>query len=269
MALSQSDFVAKPSAVNSSPHVKLYIFPTFAYADQRQEDAWRVRVDGVCLKSKTRRIKKKVLVNLLKRLIDVDDAQLDTELCQSRMEPFFLAPSKKRKITFRLDDRPLPIAKKTKRNGQFRGKLLVPHTDLTVGSVQKGAFGLSAADQKTDTFAGDLSVQMIEPEGRSIISDIDDTIKFSNVENRVELLKNTFMRDFTAIEGMPAIYQQLFKLNYRFHYVTASPWQLFEPLQQFIDADYPKGSMHFRTFRLSDHLLKLSLIHISEPTRPY
>ena len=174
-----------------------------------------------------------------------------------------MAPLRKRKIRFEIDDQPIATIKKTKRNGQFRARLLVKEADLLQGESGRGGFELSARDRESSFLAGTLPIRMIPAEGHSIISDIDDTIKFSNVENRAELLANTFARPFVPIEGMAAVYRELANNGVEFHYVTASPWQLFEPLNAFIgEFGYPDGSMHFRTFRISDHLLKrVGVIH--------
>lgn len=246
--------------------MKLYLFPTFASPDPRHENAWRVRVNGACLKPSNRKLKRRVLTNVLRRLTDVPDEELESELCRQRTEPFFLAGYRKRQINFRINDQLIPARRKTKRTGQFRAKLVIPASDLSAETNEQGIFQLSAHDADSGLKAGDdLRIRMIGPTGRSIISDIDDTIKFSDVENRAELLANTFTRPFRAIEGMPKVFQQAEQAGYDFHYVTASPWQLYEPLYQFlIDEAYPEGSMHFRTFRVSDHVLKkLGVIHRS------
>ena len=49
--------------------------------------------------------------------------------------------------------------------------------------------------------------QLLEPEGVSIISDVDDTIKHSNVPDRRDLFRNTFVREFVPVPGMPELYQ--------------------------------------------------------------
>lgn len=244
--------------------VKLFLFPSFAAPDPRHENAWRVRVSGVCLKSKTRKLKRTVLLNILRRFTDVPEEELQSELCLQRSEPFILAGSRKSRILFEIDGHPLATMKKTKRNGQFRAKLLVKESELSEKVSDSRVLELSARDEESNTEAGKLRIPLIAAEGESIISDIDDTIKFSNVENRAELLANTFTRPFTTVEGMAGLFKQLKESNdYEFHYVTASPWQLYEPLNEFLgDSGFPAGSMHFRTFRVSDHLLKrLGVIH--------
>ena len=44
-------------------------------------------------------------------------------------------------------------------------------------------------------------IQLIDPNGISVISDIDDTVKITNVADRRELLANTLLREFVAVRG--------------------------------------------------------------------
>ena len=108
-----------------------------------------------------------------------------------------------------------------------------------------------------DTLADDPrkfygEVQLIPENGVSVISDIDDTIKISEVLDKRKLLKNIFVNEYKAPEGMPELYQQLKEKGYFFHYVSASPWQLYPSLKPFMEALYPKGTMMLRHFRLKD-----------------
>jgi phosphatidate phosphatase APP1 len=47
--------------------------------------------------------------------------------------------------------------------------------------------------------------------GCSIISDIDDTIKISEVPNKKKLMINTFKKDFKAVPGYFQFYLKLYK----------------------------------------------------------
>ena len=51
---------------------------------------------------------------------------------------------------------------------------------------------------------------------------------------------------------MPELYQRLKERGAYFHYVSASPWQLYPSLQPFMQAHYPQGTLMFRHFRLKD-----------------
>jgi phosphatidate phosphatase APP1 len=93
--------------------------------------------------------------------------------------------------------------------------------------------------------------------GLSLVSDIDDTIKDSNVLVRRELLLNTFVRPFVAVNGMAARYRQFAQAHpdLRVHYVSGSPHQLYPALADFLDnAQFPAGSLHLRDVRLRQEL---------------
>jgi phosphatidate phosphatase APP1 len=84
---------------------------------------------------------------------------------------------------------------------------------------------------------------VIDEDGLSVISDIDDTVKVTNVANRRELLANTLFREFRAVTGMPEIYREWEAHGAAFHYVSASPWQLASCLERFLgESGIPGGS---------------------------
>jgi hypothetical protein len=89
---------------------------------------------------------------------------------------------------------------------------------------------------------------IVPAEGLSVISDIDDTIKRTQVRDRREMLLNTFARRFEPAPGMAAGYRALAQApGTRFHYLSASPIQLYPALDDFLrDANFPAGSMHLR-----------------------
>jgi len=70
------------------------------------------------------------------------------------------------------------------------------------------------------------TIYVLARDGISIISDIDDTVKISNVLSKRSLLKHTFYSYFKPVEGMSDLYQKWSEQNCQFHYVSASPWQL-------------------------------------------
>ncbi|KAJ2922928.1 hypothetical protein H1R20_g14204, partial [Candolleomyces eurysporus] len=79
--------------------------------------------------------------------------------------------------------------------------------------------------------------------GFGIISDIDDTIKVSNVLDTASLLRSTFLDEPKAVSGMPQLYSSLRTSlqNPQFIYLTGSPYQFYPFLNNFIDSTYPKG----------------------------
>jgi len=75
----------------------------------------------------------------------------------------------------------------------------------------------------------------------------------SEVGDRQELLRNTFCRPMRPVAGMATLYDRLKGQGAAFHYVSASPWQLYEPLSAFIASNgFPAGTFHLKQFRVKD-----------------
>src|SRR5260370_22693563 len=101
---------------------------------------------------------------------------------------------------------------------------------------------------------GEGRVQLLGAEGVSVISDIDDTIKITEIPAGSEVVAlNTFFRPFASVEqpdNMLSMYQGFTsKPGVSFHYVSGGPWQLYELLAAYLidDRHFPAGSFHLRT----------------------
>jgi phosphatidate phosphatase APP1 len=100
------------------------------------------------------------------------------------------------------------------------------------------------------TFGGTL--RLIAPAGVSVISDIDDTVKDSNVTDRSELLANTFLRPYRTIEGMAEVYDAWNRQGVAIHFLTGSPWQLYPALWRFLkNSGFPGVEIQMREFRVT------------------
>lgn len=95
-------------------------------------------------------------------------------------------------------------------------------------------------------------VRVIESSGVSVISDIDDTIKHSNISlGAREIFRNTFLRDLSdlTIEGVREWYTSLHDMGVEIHYCSNSPWQLYPVLATFFRlAGLPPGSIQLKQY---------------------
>ncbi|KAK0710869.1 hypothetical protein B0H67DRAFT_491820, partial [Lasiosphaeris hirsuta] len=95
-------------------------------------------------------------------------------------------------------------------------------------------------------------IQIIETRGVSLISDIDDTIKRSNIHlGAREIFRNTFIRDLAdlTIDGVQEWYRGLSEMGVKVHYCSNSPWQLFPVLATyFLIAGLPQGTIHLKHY---------------------
>lgn len=92
-------------------------------------------------------------------------------------------------------------------------------------------------------------LNVVPAQGISVVSDVDDTIKITNVLDQQELLRNTFFRPFEAVPGMAAAYKSwATKPGTTFHYVSKTPWQLYGPLRAFLAKEgFPAGTYHLKS----------------------
>ncbi|KAK7428613.1 hypothetical protein QQZ08_004874 [Neonectria magnoliae] len=95
-------------------------------------------------------------------------------------------------------------------------------------------------------------IKITEPYGVSLISDIDDTVKRSNILGGAkEIFRNTFIRDLSdlSIDGVKEWFNRMHDLGVSMHYCSNSPWQLFPVLASYFKlAGLPPGSLHLKQY---------------------
>ncbi|KAL5359944.1 hypothetical protein BJX96DRAFT_149406 [Aspergillus floccosus] len=95
-------------------------------------------------------------------------------------------------------------------------------------------------------------VEVIEPSGVSLISDIDDTVKHSAIANGAkEIFRNTFVRELSelTVDGVADWYNKLAKMGVDIHYVSNAPWQLYPLLERYFKlVGLPPGSVHLKSY---------------------
>lgn len=95
-------------------------------------------------------------------------------------------------------------------------------------------------------------IQVIEPAGVSLVSDIDDTVKRSGIiMGAKEVCRNTFVRELSelTVDGVGQWYRKLAGMGVQLHYVSNSPWQLYSLLEKYFKvAGLPPGSFHLKQY---------------------
>jgi phosphatidate phosphatase APP1 len=175
------------------------------------------------------------------------------------LQPFLVDNERGKTVSIRLGERQQkldPSAANGHLYGSFR--LSTDEADQLLGDHPGGPgwgnFRAVTSAEDKRKFSG--RIQFVPQEGLSVISDIDDTIKNTRVTERGEMLANTFTRKFRAVKGMAGLYKQAADQGVVFHYVSGSPWQLYEPLAEFFaDVGFPAGSFHLKYFRVKDSTL--------------
>lgn len=252
----------RSGCTNITPHEHIVLYPTFGHLVD-DGSTWRIPVYGSIYEPGVVTLRRKLLLRVLRRVMDVAPEALDTEIFRQRIAAFIAATERGKRVALSAGSRIYRLQKKTKRNGQFSGTVRLPAQNIAelCNRSDHGwlEFGVVTPDGDSRVFAG--RAQLLGDEGVSVISDIDDTIKHSDVGSRRALLANTFLREFQSISGMAERYQNWADDGAAFHYVSSSPWQLYEPLAELREcAGFPQGSFHLRAFRLRDHMLRRVLL---------
>jgi len=243
-----------------NPDHEVIFFPTFGWFNELT-GLWNITINGAVVRPGSPSFTKRMMLRVLRRLMKARPEELESEIFQERIQTFAAVAQRGKRIEVDIGDQTHLVCPRSQRNGHFTGTITLAPGDIAdledSGDVSQGwlTFRLRSTDLLSQVFQG--RAQLIEPTGVSVISDIDDTIKHTAVSNRRELLNNTFLREFTAIDGMSALYQQWAEQGAALHYVSSSPWQLYHPLSAFCGGEmFPNGTMHLRFFRLRDHLMK-------------
>lgn len=245
---------AAVSVAGASPLKKdeeVIFFPTGAYFDSG-DGHWVVPVHGWVFEMEENSWWREGLVARMPDWLDAEVEDANRSVYERRAGMFLVDNERNKDIEVLLGDRRHSMSP-SRPNGHFNGAVRV---DVDQARAE-------AADNwilyRVDPPEGDQRVflgrsLLIDPVGVSVISDIDDTIKISNVRDEKELLRNTFLRPFEPVPDMSELYTTwAAEHGAVFHYVSGSPWQLYPALADFLlEAGFPLGSFHLKSIRMRD-----------------
>jgi len=237
----------------------LLAYPGFGQLDS--DSQWRIHVSGLVWQTPVIfSMRQRMMIRMLGGVMQASPDDLSGEMFQSRIIPFMAEADHRRSIIVTIGKTTHRLRKKTRRNGRFSEWMHLSAAEVEQASECSGSNQVvrySVALEDSDAKPAEGVIYLYPKSGFSVVSDIDDTIKDSSVGDRRELLANTFLREFRSIDGMAGVYRQWSELGAGFHYVSSSPWQLFDSLLDLQTVhEFPAGTLHLRNFRLRDQLFK-------------
>ncbi|KAL2858700.1 hypothetical protein BJX68DRAFT_252595 [Aspergillus pseudodeflectus] len=85
------------------------------------------------------------------------------------------------------------------------------------------------------------------PEGWLVVSDVDDTIKYTKTSDTTGILRTTFAEEPRPITGMPQLYSRLERhFEPTWFYLSASPYNLYPFLRGFLRDHFSPGTLILR-----------------------
>ncbi|CAF0888677.1 unnamed protein product, partial [Didymodactylos carnosus] len=229
----------------------MLLFPDIGFQSQINSDNWNLVCHGWRYEGSKRNKFLGLSISSIGEAIAylVSNAEqilyLNDTIQRDRIKPFLVEDESHEVIKINIG-KSSHIAR-TDNEGQFRLDLTYSNDD--VNQLKKDdIISYTAIGDNGDSQEG--VIRLIERNGLSIISDIDDTIKISEVLDKIRLIANTFIHPFKPVLGMADLYQQWkTRYNCSFHYLSAMPDQLYILTQEFINNNnFPNGSFHMRHF---------------------
>lgn len=238
-------------------------FPSYGF--QTVDGSWRVQVSGWAYFPYVPTVRKRWVIRMLAGVMQASENDLQSEIFKERVAKFVSDGSSGHEIYCRVDTLRRKLNQKNKRNGHFSDWVWM-NEELVAQNSFVDENGRRTLRFQVETDHSDMKpveshAYLLPQTGLSVISDIDDTIKISNVGDRRKLLANTFLHEFRGVEGMADLYDQWFQMGTDFHYVSSSPWQLHAPLMELqTHQGFPDGTIHLRNFRLRQHMVERALL---------
>jgi len=242
----------KPVASDVRHDESIVFFPSYAYR-QNGDCEWTAVVRGVVFDPRSHSLRKAAAVKALRYATKRDFTPRERKRFDHRVGRFLVDPKRDKTVVIRVGTRECEIGR-SGADGQFRDVVRLPKSPRessgNTGARRPTWISFEAVTRGNREFTG--RIQLIGPRGLSIISDIDDTIRDSHVTDKAALLTNTFVHPFRPVTGMPALYRTLAGQGVVVHYVSSGPWQLYQPLAEFLRAEkFPDGSVHLQPFHFS------------------
>lgn len=227
---------------------QIIFFPTNAYWD----DGWVLPLRGWVFEYERGSLWRRGSLAILERSFEVNHSARKNPFFKERAWMFLVDNERNKQIKVDVGGKVYSLDT-SKPNGHFKGriKLRTAKAERIADNGDWISYEAVLPGNDGRVFKGE--VQLLYSGDVSVISDIDDTIKISRVARKKKLIRNTFLKQYRPVPGMARLYLHWAKDGASFHYVSGSPWQLYQPLKTFMDeAGFPKGSFALRHFRVKD-----------------
>lgn len=248
LALTAALLIFSPAlATQLKSDEQVILFPTSGYLEDGQ---WVMPVHGWVFELEDDSWWRAAVIKTLRKILGLPEEAVNQEPFRSRLQMFLVDNERGKEIQLNVAGQQL-IAGPSGANGHFHTAAHQSASSVVQVRPELLTVTVRAKDRPADNVTG--RIQLVPAQGLSVISDIDDTIKHSQVLDKSQLVANTFVRPFSAVPGMAELYQGWARDGAAFHYVSSSPWQLYPFLRDFMStAGFPFGSFHLKLFRLKD-----------------
>ncbi|GAB6042877.1 phosphatidate phosphatase App1 family protein [Endothiovibrio diazotrophicus] len=227
----------------------VYLYPTAGHWDE-QEGHWVASIHGWIFRPLEEHTRRARFLKLFRKSLGIRRKEV-TENFLRRAEPFLVECLERRVLRIELGGERYTLDP-SGHNGHFHSEILIPPAIAgTPQAPRRVEYSLVLVAGDRRVLRG--TIHLLPPRGVSVVSDIDDTLKVSEVASKRRLLANTFIHEFRPVEGMERLLREWGERGASLHYVSSTPWQLYDELTDFFERlELPGGTFHLKKFRWRD-----------------
>lgn len=222
------------------------LFPAAAHLDG---DAWVVPLHAWVYEPETGSRARELTASTIALGLGLISGDGASPLTRDRLWPFVVDSERGKVVVVELAGRRVSLPA-TDASGHAEVEVRIPTSALPVPDRPAwidARVALAAGDRRV--LAG--RVLLVPPTGTTVIADIDDTVKITNVRDKAELVQNTFARPLRVVPGMPERLTGWAAAGAAVHYLSASPWQLHALLADFFaHVGLPTGVLDLKAVQL-------------------
>lgn len=240
-------FGDEPSTIKSDEVIEF--FPTAArLTDDGQ--TWIVPIHGWIYEPEAGDLLRGALVDSIRGVL-LDASPAERKILDQRLRRFLVDNERRKRVEVEIAGQreTLPASSE---NGHFHDTIAIP-AQRAGKSVVNGQLRLRAVLSEDDPRTFEGRITLLSPAGITVISDIDDTVKVTEVTSGRGLWQKTFLEEFEAVPGMSSRYSRWSDEGAHVHYLSGSPWQLHQLISEMLSREgFPAGSTHLRSIRFKD-----------------
>lgn len=237
-------------AISVKKDETIIFFPTVSKLNS-ETGKWDVLIHGQVFEKEEDSKTRNYFIEFLRSRMKVEQNTPEADIFKERMRWFLIDNQRWKTVKVRLQNLSYKL-NRSKANGHFEDQIKLEVKKESDGKFPETvSYTAELPDDDSRHFSG--KTYLVPDTGISLVTDIDDTIKISDVRNKDSLLKNTFQKPFKEVPGMGDLYSSWAKKNVQINYVSASPWQMYTMLSEFFQSKgFPDGVYHMKYVRLTD-----------------
>lgn len=251
---------------NIASDENIVFFHQDAYRDPADQQKWIIPIHGWVYEPEASRLRKAAVQRLFQIKFGLQVNDQNSEVFTRRVNLFLSDNERGKRVVGQFAGHRYESVRSTA-NGHFYANVTVSDEALRP-LLNEGIVDFAAELTPEDSRQFNGLIRLVEPEGLSVISDIDDTVKVTNVTDRIRMIENTFYKPFSAVCGMAERYSSWARGGIPIHFVSSSPWYLYPELQTFFErTGFPFATQSLKYFRFRDTSL-FNLFKEGSKTKP-